>query len=157
MDRHGAGGPQPGSDHPGLAGLGGAQRRTRVPRHRRDRGQQHRARRRPRDGRRLDRGTSFVCEIHDAGHIVDPLAGRHRPAPDQDGGRGLWMANQLCDLVQIRSTKATGTTVRLTPPSRRTPAARDPVVGREAHRPILSRRSAHRAVRGPCCAGRRAR
>jgi anti-sigma regulatory factor (Ser/Thr protein kinase) len=57
--------------------------------------------------------TSFVCEIHDAGHIVDPLAGRHRPAPDQDGGRGLWMANQLCDLVQIRSTKATGTTVRL--------------------------------------------
>ncbi|MFF7247470.1 anti-sigma factor RsbA family regulatory protein [Embleya sp. NPDC008237] len=56
---------------------------------------------------------SFVCEIHDAGHIVDPLAGRHRPTPDQDGGRGLWMANQICDLVQIRSTAAMGTTVRL--------------------------------------------
>ncbi|MFE2873644.1 anti-sigma factor RsbA family regulatory protein [Embleya sp. NPDC059259] len=58
-------------------------------------------------------GASFVCEIRDAGHIVDPLAGRHRPTPEQDGGRGLWMANQICDLVQIRSTEATGTTVRL--------------------------------------------
>ncbi|WP_406279503.1 anti-sigma factor RsbA family regulatory protein [Embleya sp. NBC_00896] len=57
-------------------------------------------------------GTAFVCQIEDAGHIVDPLAGRHRPTPDQDGGRGLWMANQICDLVQIRSGEA-GTTVRV--------------------------------------------
>ncbi|HYJ77750.1 MAG TPA: sensor histidine kinase, partial [Actinomycetes bacterium] len=28
------------------------------------------------------------------------------------GGRGLWLANQLCNLVQIRSGAA-GTTVRL--------------------------------------------
>ncbi|WP_406299562.1 anti-sigma factor RsbA family regulatory protein [Embleya sp. NBC_00888] len=56
---------------------------------------------------------SFVCEIHDTGHITDPLAGRHRPTPDQDGGRGLWMANQICDLVQIRSTESAGTTVRV--------------------------------------------
>jgi hypothetical protein len=25
-----------------------------------------------------------------------------RPGFDQLGGRGLWLANQLCDLVQIR-------------------------------------------------------
>ncbi|MYW04853.1 anti-sigma factor RsbA family regulatory protein [Streptomyces sp. SID3343] len=57
-------------------------------------------------------GPSLICEIQDSGCIVDPLAGRHRPTTEQDGGRGLWMANQLCDLVQIRSTDS-GTTVRL--------------------------------------------
>jgi hypothetical protein len=38
--------------------------------------------------------------------------GRTPPSPDQRAGRGLWLANQLCDLVQIRSTEA-GTVVRL--------------------------------------------
>ena len=41
-----------------------------------------------------------------------PARGRHLPAWDDVGGRGLWLANQLCDLVQIRS-RATGTTVRI--------------------------------------------
>jgi anti-sigma regulatory factor (Ser/Thr protein kinase) len=53
-----------------------------------------------------------VVEIADAGRIEEPLAGRVRPAPSQRRGRGLWLANQLCDLVQIRSGAA-GTTVRL--------------------------------------------
>lgn len=53
-----------------------------------------------------------VVEIADAGRIEEPLAGRVRPAPSQQRGRGLWLANQLCDLVQIRSD-AGGTTVRL--------------------------------------------
>lgn len=57
---------------------------------------------------------TLVCEFHDAGHIGDPLVGRSRPAPDQNGGRGLWLVHQLCDLVQIRSTAEHGTTVRLT-------------------------------------------
>ena len=48
-----------------------------------------------------DRG-SLVCEVRDQGRIADPLAGRHRPADDAVGGRGLWIANQVCDLVQIR-------------------------------------------------------
>ncbi|MFI1386407.1 ATP-binding protein [Embleya sp. NPDC020886] len=56
--------------------------------------------------------THLICEIQDAGHVVDPLAGRHRPTPDQDGGRGLWIVNQICDLLQIRSTDK-GTTLRL--------------------------------------------
>jgi len=37
---------------------------------------------------------------------------RVRPTPTQTGGRGLWMANQVCDLVRIRSGD-TGTAVRL--------------------------------------------
>jgi hypothetical protein len=44
--------------------------------------------------------------------IDDPLAGRERPAGLHDGGRGLWMVNHLCDLVQVRSSPA-GTVVRL--------------------------------------------
>ncbi|WP_333771169.1 anti-sigma factor RsbA family regulatory protein [Streptomyces sp. IBSBF 2435] len=58
-------------------------------------------------------GDVLICEFHDSGHIRDPLAGRSRPTPDQFGGRGLWLVHQLCDLVQIRSTAESGTTVRL--------------------------------------------
>ena len=54
-----------------------------------------------------------VCEVHDRGLINDPLIGRHRPGPHDTGGAGLWLANQLCDLVQIRSTPESGTTIRL--------------------------------------------
>jgi len=54
----------------------------------------------------------LVCEVHDFGRIEDPLVGRERPAVQQAGGRGLWIANQLCDLVQIRSGED-GTYVRL--------------------------------------------
>jgi anti-sigma regulatory factor (Ser/Thr protein kinase) len=54
----------------------------------------------------------LVCEVEDAGRIRDPLADRRRPDPNQVGGRGLWMANQLCDLMQVRSP-AHGTIVRL--------------------------------------------
>jgi len=57
-------------------------------------------------------GDAVVCEFTDRGHIADPLAGRRIPSLATEGGRGLWLANQLCDLVQIRSTTA-GTTVRL--------------------------------------------
>jgi anti-sigma regulatory factor (Ser/Thr protein kinase) len=54
----------------------------------------------------------LLVDLEDAGWISEPLAGRLRPAVTQKGGRGLWLANQLCDLVQIRSGAA-GTTVRL--------------------------------------------
>jgi anti-sigma regulatory factor (Ser/Thr protein kinase) len=46
---------------------------------------------------------SLVCEVRDAGRLEDPMAGRERPAAEGDRGRGLWMVNQLCDLVQLRS------------------------------------------------------
>ena len=55
----------------------------------------------------------LVCEFRDAGYISDPLAGRSKPTLTQDGGRGLWLVHQLCDLVEIRSTPHEGTTIRL--------------------------------------------
>lgn len=55
---------------------------------------------------------ALVAEIHDRGRIEEPLAGRLRPGLAQECGRGLWMVNQLCDLVQIRSGPE-GTAVRL--------------------------------------------
>lgn len=57
-------------------------------------------------------GDRLVVEVEDRGLIEEQLVGRVRPLPFQLGGRGLWLANQLCDLVQIRSG-AQGTTVRL--------------------------------------------
>jgi anti-sigma regulatory factor (Ser/Thr protein kinase) len=58
-------------------------------------------------------GNWFVCEIHGSGIIRDPFAGRIRPQPDQTGGRGLWLANQLCDLVQIRNTGDASSVIRM--------------------------------------------
>jgi anti-sigma regulatory factor (Ser/Thr protein kinase) len=53
-----------------------------------------------------------VCEIRDEGQFADPLADRRPPNDERPGGRGLWLANQLCDLVQVRSFDS-GTVVRL--------------------------------------------
>jgi anti-sigma regulatory factor (Ser/Thr protein kinase) len=57
-------------------------------------------------------GTTLFCEVADGGRIQDPLAGRSRPADLRTGGRGLWIVNHVCDLVQIRPSK-TGTVIRL--------------------------------------------
>ena len=57
-------------------------------------------------------GRSLVAEISDKGTIDDPLAGRRQPGASSERGRGLWIANQVCDLVQIR-TYPTGSVVRL--------------------------------------------
>jgi anti-sigma regulatory factor (Ser/Thr protein kinase) len=55
---------------------------------------------------------ALLCEVRDDGRLTDPLVGRQRPRPEQFGGRGLWLVNHLCDLVQIRSLP-TGNLVRL--------------------------------------------
>jgi anti-sigma regulatory factor (Ser/Thr protein kinase) len=55
---------------------------------------------------------TFVCQVSDAGRLEEPLVGRTRPRVEARGGRGLWMVNQLCELVQVRSF-STGTTVRM--------------------------------------------
>jgi anti-sigma regulatory factor (Ser/Thr protein kinase) len=59
-----------------------------------------------------EQGRSLICEIEDAGRIDKPLVGRERPTADQERGFGLWLVNQLCDLVQVRTFKA-GSVVRL--------------------------------------------
>ncbi|MEP7765894.1 sensor histidine kinase [Sanguibacter sp. 25GB23B1] len=55
---------------------------------------------------------SLVFEVRDGGQITDLLAGRTTPRREQARGRGLWLVNQLCDLMQIRSTE-NGTVVRV--------------------------------------------
>lgn len=59
---------------------------------------------------------NLMTEVEDRGRIEGPLVGRLRPGLTQEGGRGLWLANQLCDLVQIRSGEW-GTVVRLHMPA----------------------------------------
>jgi anti-sigma regulatory factor (Ser/Thr protein kinase) len=54
----------------------------------------------------------FRCEVTGGGTILDPLIGRETPAAGALNGRGLWLANQLCDLVQISSSRE-GTVVRV--------------------------------------------
>jgi anti-sigma regulatory factor (Ser/Thr protein kinase) len=53
-----------------------------------------------------------VCEVADRGRIGKPLAGRVRPAAGQAGGHGLYLVNQVADLVQVRSNEQ-GTVVRV--------------------------------------------
>ncbi|MEO5708602.1 MAG: sensor histidine kinase [Nocardioidaceae bacterium] len=55
---------------------------------------------------------SLVLEVADGGVILDPLIGREQVVDLAEGGRGIWMANHLCDLVQVRSGDD-GTSVRL--------------------------------------------
>ena len=43
---------------------------------------------------------SLLVEVTDGGHIADPLAGRDLSGPEEIGGRGLYLVNQLCDLVR---------------------------------------------------------
>ena len=45
----------------------------------------------------------LVCEIEDRGRIDNPMVGREAPTPDRPDGRGLWIANQICELVQLRT------------------------------------------------------
>jgi anti-sigma regulatory factor (Ser/Thr protein kinase) len=54
----------------------------------------------------------LICQVHDSGVIADPLAGRRLPVRELPGGKGLWLVNQLCDLVEMRTSPA-GTTIRL--------------------------------------------
>ena len=55
---------------------------------------------------------AVILEVSDLGVVADPLVGREHVSGFAESGRGLWLANQLCDLVQVRSSDL-GTTVRL--------------------------------------------
>lgn len=55
---------------------------------------------------------TLVCEIHDAGYITDPLRARRAPGREASASRGLWIADQICDLVEIRSSPR-GSQVRM--------------------------------------------
>ena len=57
-------------------------------------------------------GSQVVLEVRDSGLVEDPLVGRLHPRIDQIAGRGVWLVNQLCDLVQVRSGPG-GTAIRV--------------------------------------------
>jgi anti-sigma regulatory factor (Ser/Thr protein kinase) len=55
----------------------------------------------------------LVCEVEDHGPgLSDPLVGSERPDTRRSHGRGLWIARQLCDRVEIESSPGS-TLVRL--------------------------------------------
>jgi anti-sigma regulatory factor (Ser/Thr protein kinase) len=84
-------------------------------------------------------GDELICEVRDAGAIGDQLAGRRRPDLEQLGGRGLWMVNQLCDLVQIRTPPASAVnTVRVRIRAERPAELAVTSVGRESLAPVGS-------------------
>jgi anti-sigma regulatory factor (Ser/Thr protein kinase) len=57
-------------------------------------------------------GGAIFVEVADAGTITDPTVGHVRPRPTAESGRGLYIANRLCDEVSI-DTSSTGTRIRL--------------------------------------------
>lgn len=57
-------------------------------------------------------GPAAVVQFSDSGTVTDPLVGRLHPSAGREGA-GMYLVNQLCDLVQVRSS-ARGTTVRVT-------------------------------------------
>lgn len=55
---------------------------------------------------------ALVCEVGDHGTIDDLLVGRGAALSTRSRDRGIRLANELCDLVQVRSNSS-GTTVRM--------------------------------------------
>ena len=55
---------------------------------------------------------AMVVEFTDSGRVTDPLTGRLMPSLEQEGGRGVYLVNQVCDLVQLRSSDQ-GTVIRI--------------------------------------------
>jgi anti-sigma regulatory factor (Ser/Thr protein kinase) len=54
----------------------------------------------------------IIGQVADTGQITDPLAGHRARSDELVGGNGLWVVNQVCDLVQARTGQA-GTTTRV--------------------------------------------
>jgi hypothetical protein len=74
-------------------------------------------------------GNTLICEITDPGVVTDPLVGRSTNLGGDTHRPGLWSANRVCDLVQVRSTKAGTTTrvhVQITAVARQTPPRPNP-------------------------------
>ncbi|MEV6342892.1 sensor histidine kinase [Actinoplanes sp. NPDC051851] len=53
-----------------------------------------------------------ICQVDDHGYLADPLAGRILPPPEAENGRGLVLANHLCDLLRVHA-RDDGTSLRL--------------------------------------------
>ena len=58
---------------------------------------------------------ALICEVTDQGSGLGALPAPRRPHTDQVDGYGLWLANKLCEQVEV-STAGGGTAVRLRMP-----------------------------------------
>lgn len=56
----------------------------------------------PRTLRLWHNGHRVVAEVSGRGRVADPLCGRRRPCAQASRGWGLWVINQVCDLVELR-------------------------------------------------------
>jgi hypothetical protein len=54
----------------------------------------------------------LLCEVFDPGQATEGMFGVVPPSPESEGGHGMWITRQLCDLVEVRALPS-GTTVRL--------------------------------------------
>jgi anti-sigma regulatory factor (Ser/Thr protein kinase) len=68
-------------------------------------------------------GDDVVAEIFDGGHMDTPFPGLTLPPPEGERGRGLWLASELCDVLQVWSPPGAGTTIRVAMARDRGPAA----------------------------------
>lgn len=89
----------------------------------------------PRDARVGVTDGALVCEVRDGGPGLEPLLAHVPPLAGHGGGRGLWIAHQLADVVQVIPA-GDGTRVRI-----EVAVPRGRVVGREA---LRARRGAGR-------------
>ena len=55
---------------------------------------------------------TVIAEVTTRSRLADAAVGRRRPDAGAAGGRGLWLINQICDLVELRSAADT-TTLRM--------------------------------------------
>jgi anti-sigma regulatory factor (Ser/Thr protein kinase) len=63
--------------------------------------------------RMWDDDAGVVAEVWDGGHMDMPFPGLTLPPPQGERGRGLWLASELCDVLQAWSDPAGGTTIRV--------------------------------------------
>ena len=82
-------------------------------------------------------GTTMISEVFDPGVVTDPLVGRSTILGGDTHRPGLWSANRVCDLVQVRSTEA-GTTTRVHAPITAAAPPSRPERTRAPQRPALS-------------------
>ncbi|MGD9987898.1 ATP-binding protein [Pseudonocardia sp.] len=59
-------------------------------------------------------GAFVVAEVHDSGRMHVPFPGLVAPPPSGARGRGLWLASELSDVLQVWSDGGTGTVIRVT-------------------------------------------